>query len=91
MTFPKFLRTFSAATLYFCKSIIGLLLLKKNYFLYFFQGYILFYIFFLAKMVNLVIEDSSDFTFRDLNQVPKCNVINDEFERVNCGKKGHLL
>ena len=26
----------------------------------------LFYTFFLPKMVNLVIEDSSDFTFRDL-------------------------
>ena len=32
-------------------------------------------------MINLVVEESSDFTFRDF-----------EFERVNCGeKKAHLL
>ena len=31
-------------------------------------------------MLNLVVEDSSDFTFRDF-----------VFERVNCGKKAHFL
>ena len=53
----------SAATLYFFKSII--LFLRKITF-YTFSGVNIFYTFFLPKMVNLVIEDSSDFTFRDL-------------------------
>ena len=38
----------------------------------------MFLYFFSTKKVNRVIEDSSAFTFR-------------EFERVNCGKKAHLL
>ena len=44
----------SAATLYIFKSII-LFFLNPT-----------FYTFLLPKMVNLVIEDSSDFTFKDL-------------------------
>ena len=37
-----------------------------TFFYTFFRGNYFFYTFFLPKMVNLVIEDSSGFTFRDL-------------------------
>ena len=55
---------FSAATLYFIKNII--LFFKEKLLFILFSKVNMFLYFFLPKMVNLVIEDSSDFTFRDL-------------------------